>query len=136
MKQFQINIFVHEDELIRAYTEGHDIAESDCPDIEQMIASELNWLSSSGISFSDEIKPIDHNSYTLNFKILQLASGHYLTAEYPDDWQNLPEDEQLKFVSDNSWQPFEDYDPEFVIGCIESAAEVTQNFLEDLKHQS
>ena len=65
MKQFQINIFVNEDELIRAYTEGHDIAESDCPDIEQMIASELNWLSSSGISFFAQIKPVDHNTFKL-----------------------------------------------------------------------
>lgn len=65
----------------------------------------------------------------MEFKILQLASGHYLTNTYPDCWENLSEEEQLRFVSNNSWQPFEYYDPEFVIDCIDSAARVTQRFI-------
>ena len=62
MKQFTVNILVNEEELMKAYTEGHDINQSDCPDLEQMIESELNWLSNSGISFSGEIKPLDPES--------------------------------------------------------------------------
>ena len=59
MKRFQVNFFVNEDELIQAYAEGHDIDRADCPSLEQMLESELNWLSNSGISFTDEIKPVD-----------------------------------------------------------------------------
>lgn len=68
----------------------------------------------------------------LYFKCLQLASGHYLSANLPNNWYDWTEDQQNKFLIENNWEPFEDYSPEYVWGCIESAAKVTYEFIEDL----
>lgn len=51
-KQFSVTITVDEHALKQAYSQGHDIPLDDCPDIDSMLHSELNWLSHSGISFS------------------------------------------------------------------------------------
>jgi len=62
LKQYSVTISVDESTLKQAYIEGHDISPDDCPDdIESMLSSELNWLSSSGISFSGNIAEIDLN---------------------------------------------------------------------------
>ena len=69
----------------------------------------------------------------LRFKILQLCSGHYLSANIPDDWYELTEEEQDQFLQDNNWQPFEYYDPNYVENCTErSLSSATQHFIEDL----
>ena len=65
----------------------------------------------------------------LYFQCLQLCSGHYLCANYPDNWENLTEEAQLEFVSDNLWQPMENEEPQYVIGYIENAAQVTYEFI-------
>ncbi|MBW4533709.1 MAG: hypothetical protein KME09_07195 [Pleurocapsa minor HA4230-MV1] len=49
-KQFTVSILVHEDDLYQAHMDGHDQQKEDCPDLEEMILSELQWLTSSGIS--------------------------------------------------------------------------------------
>ena len=69
------------------------------------------------------------------FKCLQLASGHYLSANIPKNWYDWTEDQQNEFLIENNWEPFENYDPEYVWGCIESAAKVTQEFIEDLNKE-
>ena len=68
----------------------------------------------------------------LYFQCLQLCSGHYLCANYPSNWQDLEYKNQLEFVEDNLWQPMENEDPEYVMQCIENAATVTQQFIEEL----
>lgn len=68
----------------------------------------------------------------LRFKILQLCSGHYLSANIPDDWYDLTKEEQNQFLRDNNWQPFDHYDSDYVGNCISSAATATQHFIEDL----
>ena len=68
----------------------------------------------------------------LYFQCLQLASGHYLSANLPNNWYDLTKDQQNEFLIENNWEPFENYDPEYVRGCIESAAKVTHEFVEDL----
>ena len=67
----------------------------------------------------------------LKFKILQLCSGHYLSANLPDNWYELTQEEQNQFIQDNNWQPFEDYDSSFIWDCISSAATATQHFIEE-----
>ena len=67
----------------------------------------------------------------LKFRILQLCSGHYLSANIPNNWYDLTEEEQNKFLTDNVWEPFETYDVEFVWRCITSATKATQEFIED-----
>ncbi len=67
----------------------------------------------------------------LKFRILQLCSGHYLSANIPNNWYDLTEEEQNKFLADNVWEPFETYDIELVWRCITSATKATQEFMED-----
>ena len=69
----------------------------------------------------------------LKFKVLQLCSGHYLSANIPNNWYDLTENQQNKFLEDNIWEPFEYYDVEYVWSCIISAADATQHFIEDLQ---
>ena len=71
----------------------------------------------------------------LYFKCLQLCSGHYLSANIPNNWYNLTENQQNEFINENNWEPFEDYDVEYIWSCIESAAKVTQQFIEDLSEE-
>ena len=68
----------------------------------------------------------------LYLQCLQLCSGHYLCANYPHNWEDLTEEKQLEFIADNLWEPMENELPELVRGAIESAAQVTYNFIEDL----
>lgn len=68
----------------------------------------------------------------LYFRCFKLCSGHYLSANIDDNWQQLSEEEQTEFLEDNVWQPFESYDVEYVRSCIEASAKVTQEFIEDL----
>jgi len=63
MKRYSLTISVDENALQQAYAEGHDISPEECPDIESMISSELNWLSHSGISFSDDLNDLDRSIF-------------------------------------------------------------------------
>lgn len=67
----------------------------------------------------------------LYLKCLMLCSGHYLCANYPDNWENLSGNEQLEFIGDNLWEPMENESPELV----QSAAIATYHFIEDLNHK-
>ncbi|PSB06701.1 hypothetical protein C7B62_22100 [Pleurocapsa sp. CCALA 161] len=71
----------------------------------------------------------------LYLKCLMLCSGHYLCANYSDNWENLSENEQLEFIGDNLWEPMENESPELVQSAIESAAIATYHFIEDLNHK-
>jgi len=51
------------------------------------------------------------------------ASSHFLTDEYPADWQDMPEEELLKFIDENQWQHFEGEDAEYVFEHIENLAQ-------------
>ena len=37
----------------------------------------------------------------LLFKLLQITSGHILTSNYPDDWDEMSLSEQHSFIEDN-----------------------------------
>jgi hypothetical protein len=58
------------------------------------------------------------------------ASSHYLTEEYPADWQDMTEEELLKFIDDNLWEHFEGYDAVYVWEHIENLA---QDFISFVK---
>ena len=75
---------------------------------------------------------INHNE--INLEILQLASGHFLCQPYPQDWENMSDKEQDEYILAHAWQPFEDYDSEYVRSCIDNAAQVTQEFINN--HQN
>lgn len=71
----------------------------------------------------------------LYLKCFMLCSGHYLCANYLDNWENLSGNEQLEFIGDNLWEPMENELPELVQSAIESAAVATYHFIEDLNHK-
>lgn len=50
------------------------------------------------------------------------ASSHYLTNEYPVDWQDMTEEELLKYIDDNQWEHFEGMDAVYVWEHIENLA--------------
>ena len=50
------------------------------------------------------------------------ASSHFLTDEYPADWQDMSEEEMLKFIDENQWQHFEGEDAVYVYEHIENLA--------------
>lgn len=66
---------------------------------------------------------------------LTLCSGHFLCKSIPDNWYDLSEDQQNEFLIENNWEPFENYEPQYVWSCIENAAQATQEFIEDLNKE-
>ena len=46
------------------------------------------------------------------------ASGHYLTAQLPDDYDEWEEEEIDKFLKDNAWEPFAHYSTDQVFEFI------------------
>ncbi len=50
------------------------------------------------------------------------ASAHFLTDKFPADWQDMTEDELLKFIDENQWCYFEGADAVDVWSHIENLA--------------
>ena len=59
---------------------------------------------------------------TYEQKVYQWASSHYLAEEVPSSFFNLSDQEQLTYLQDNAWQPFEDYQPQDIHQYIWSLA--------------
>lgn len=75
-------------------------------------------------------------SAELYLQCLILCSGHYLCANYPDNWEDLTENEQLEFIANNLWEPMENETPNSVYAAIESAAQVTYDFIINLTKEN
>ena len=58
----------------------------------------------------------------LELLILQQSSGNFLSNTIPNNWFDLSEKEQEKFLKDNAWEPFEGYSIDFLWEHIESTA--------------
>ena len=59
---------------------------------------------------------------TYEQKVYQWASGHYLADIVPSSFFNLSEEDQLKHLEDNAWQPFEGDEPQDIHQYIWSLA--------------
>ena len=46
---------------------------------------------------------------TYEQKVYQWASGHYLDDDVPNSFFKLSDQDQLKHLEDNAWQPFENF---------------------------
>ena len=53
-------------------------------------------------------------------KLFIRLSGHFLAVHLPDDFFTYEEEDQMQFIADHAWQPFEDYQPEDVYDLIDS----------------
>ena len=47
---------------------------------------------------------------TYEQRVFSWASGHYLAEEVDKTFFKLDDDAQFKFLENNAWQPFEDYE--------------------------
>ena len=61
------------------------------------------------------------------------ASGHYLADEVDKTFWELDDDEQLEFLENNAWEPFEDYAGKDIYQWINQLAYDIQNGLFPMK---
>ena len=47
---------------------------------------------------------------TYEQKVFSWASGHYLSEEVDETFFKLDDDAKFKFLENNAWEPFEDYE--------------------------
>jgi len=59
-----------------------------------------------------------------------LASGHFLTDQLPDGFEEWNEAQRLGFVEDHKWQPFEYWNPSDIYDEIQSLAGTMIRFAE------
>ena len=56
------------------------------------------------------------------------ASGHFLTENLPDDYDQWSDEKLDDFIDDHIWEPFEDLEPSFIWDQI-----LNRNLVHDLK---
>jgi hypothetical protein len=59
-----------------------------------------------------------------------LASGHFLTDQLPNEFDEWGEVQRLGFIEDHKWQPFEYWDPAEIYDEIRSLADTMIRFAE------
>ena len=69
----------------------------------------------------------------LKFKTLQQCSSYFLTHPFPDNWEDLSDGQQDKFIDEHSWRPLETASIQFVYNAIDDAAIMLRMFLVDNK---
>jgi len=62
-------------------------------------------------------------------KIFIRLSGHFLSEHLPDNFFEMDDDEQMGYISEFVWQPFEYHSPEDVYGLIDALTWDVQNIL-------
>lgn len=70
------------------------------------------------------------NKYEI--ELLQQASGALLTKHLPDDWYQLPDDEQMMFLDQHKCEHLEDVDPETMMSMIDDVAHSMTQLLDVL----
>lgn len=62
------------------------------------------------------------------------ASGHYLTAHFPANWEDMGAEALEEFLIEHTWEPFEGYPLTTVFNNIENLAhDVMRLFSEESK---
>lgn len=59
------------------------------------------------------------------FEILRMTAGHYFTDIYPENWDELTDEEAIKWAEDHTWSILEYVSPKEVIDACYDAAHVT-----------
>jgi hypothetical protein len=63
-------------------------------------------------------------------KLFIRLSGHFLAVHLPDDFFTYEEEDQMQFIEDHAWQPFEDFQPEDVYDLIDNLTEDVMRLME------
>lgn len=67
----------------------------------------------------------------INYKdIVVEVAGNFLTDEFPEDFNDMPEHELIDYVSSITWEPLQDMSGEEILECIYSSANGIKTLLE------
>lgn len=69
----------------------------------------------------------DREGFELRAK--QLASGMFLTQNFPDSWDEMSKERKEEFVEDNIWEPFEGIQASEIIEYIDSHSDAIIRFI-------
>ena len=72
-----------------------------------------------------------HKNRLTESEIFQSLMGNFICQELPDNWSDLDEEEQEKFVGKNIWQPLENCNPSKILELIELASFALIQLLEE-----
>lgn len=61
--------------------------------------------------------------------LLQRMSMEFLTEPFPDNWNEMSEAEQLKFIDEWAWEVYEDMCPEYVLARITDSYDVAVEYI-------
>lgn len=64
-------------------------------------------------------------------KTVILASSHFLSTPLPDDYIDMSESEINVFIRKNAWEPFENYDPDYIWEHIENLSDDMMRLLNE-----
>ena len=67
----------------------------------------------------------------IDFEYLQHASLSFLTQEIPDNWLEMKEQEQNRFLVNHVWEPLESWDAVELWSSIEGSARHWKKFVEE-----
>lgn len=73
----------------------------------------------------------NNNIKLSEFEIFQALSGNFICETIPDNWQELDEDEQDKFVQENVWQPLEYCDSSRILELIDDSTSAMIKLLKE-----
>ena len=59
------------------------------------------------------------------------ASGHFLTENLPDNYDQWSDEKLDDFIDDHIWEPFEGLDPSFIYDQILNHAQSMREYMED-----
>ena len=66
----------------------------------------------------------------IDFGLVQWASGEYLCEEFPDNWLDLDESEQIEFVNSNRHVDTEFFEHDYLIKQMENLARNSRQLIE------
>ena len=58
------------------------------------------------------------------------ASGHFLTENLPDDYDQWSDEKLDDFIDDHIWEPFEDLEPSFIWDQILNLAKSMRDYID------
>lgn len=59
MKKFRATLLIDENLLLKTYCENHDIEPQNCPPLEDIVRSEMQWILQSGIDLIGKLENLE-----------------------------------------------------------------------------
>ena len=65
-----------------------------------------------------------------NEKLFIRLSGHFLTVQLEDDFFDLEEEAQYKYIEDHAWEPLEYHDGSYIYSLIDNLTDHVMSIIE------